>query len=448
MSSVQPINVGCRRNNMEQENVRNRWVVVAGALLVQLALGAVYAFSIFTTPLSESLNHESTSFQILGIFAASIAVFALTVIFAGKVQDKRGPRMVATLGGVVYGAGYLMASVSTDNITLMYVSYGVVSGIGLGLGYVCPLAAALKWFPDKKGLVGGIAVAGFGAGAFLFTQIGKMLISEQGLDGGFLYLGLIFMAMVVLGAQLLTNPPAGWLPKGFVPVKNGNLNGKVDYTQREMLRTRSFAYLWIMFALSGTAGLMMIGNVKNLAIYLDPTKTTMVVAEFQLIAGILALFNGAGRISWGVVSDRIGRTKTLRLMFLVQALVLFGAAAFFSLKPSGEIVQFAGLTSLASLVGFTFGGNFALFPSITFEYFGPKNLGNNYGYVFTSYGFAGALGALIPGVLAGSQSGFVYVFVAVGIASLVAFVVALVTHAPTLMETIEAPQKHEAPDQA
>jgi len=433
---------------MEHGKVRNRWIVVAGALLVQLALGAVYAFSIFTTPLSDSLNYAPTSFQILGIFAASLAVFAVTVIFAGKVQDKRGPRMVATVGGLVYGAGYLIASVSTDNVVMMYLSYGVVSGIGLGLGYVCPLAAALKWFPDKKGLVGGIAVAGFGAGAFLFTQIGKWLIGSQGLDGGFLYLGLIFLAMVVVGAQLLTNPPAGWLPKGFVPVRNSNGNGKVDYSQREMLKTRSFIFLWAMFALSGTAGLMMIGNVKNLAIYLDPTSTASVVAEFQLIAGILALFNGAGRISWGVVSDRIGRTKTLRVMFLVQALVLFAAAGFFWVKPSDELVQFLGLTALASCVGFTFGGNFALFPSITFEFFGPKNLGNNYGYVFTSYGFAAVLGALIPGLLAGSQSGFVYVFIAVGLASLVAFGIAIITHAPTLSETAETPHDGKAPEKA
>ncbi len=429
-----------------EKKVMNRWIVVVGALLVQLALGAVYSFSIFTTPLSESLDYSSTSFHILGIFAAAIAVFAITVIFAGKAQDKRGPRIVATVGGLVYAAGYLIASVSTDNLAMMYLSYGVIGGIGLGLGYVCPLAAALKWFPDKKGLVGGIAVAGFGAGAFLFTQIGKWLIGSQGLDGGFLYLGLIFLAMVVLGAQLLTNPPAGWLPKGFVPAKNSNGNGKVDYTQREMLRTRSFLFLWVMFALSATAGLMMIGNVKNLAIYLDPTKTASVVAEFQLIAGILALFNGAGRISWGTVSDRIGRTKTLRLMFVAQALVLFTAAVFFWVKPSGELVQFLGLTALASCVGFTFGGNFALFPSITFEFFGPRNMGNNYGYVFTSYGFAGVLGALIPSVLAGSQIGFVYAFIAVGIASLVAFGLAMITHAPTHSETVEAPHGGEVPE--
>ncbi|OGS42488.1 MAG: hypothetical protein A3K67_06265 [Euryarchaeota archaeon RBG_16_62_10] len=421
---------------MDEMKAMNRWIVVAGALMIQLALGSVYAFSIFTSPLSESLGYAATSFQILGIFAAAIAVFAPTVIFAGKLQDRKGPRVVATLGGLIVGAGYLLASQSTESIAMMYLSYGVVGGVGLGVGYVCPLAAAVKWFPDRKGLVSGIAVAGFGAGAFIFTQVGKAFISDYGLGSAFMYLGLIFLAMVVVGAQLLTNPPAGWLPKGYVPAGNGN-NGrrKLDYAQKDMVRTRSFQLLWLMYALSATAGLMMIGNVKNLAIYLDPSKTTMVVAEFQMIAGILALFNAGGRIGWGTLSDRIGRANALKLMFVIQSAILFAAAGFFAVKPEGELVQFLGLTAFASLVGFTFGGNFALFPSITCEYYGTKNLGNNYGYVFTAYGIAGVLGALIPGLLAGSQSGFVYVFLAVGLASLVAFGFAMLVRQPDAVET-------------
>ncbi len=419
----------------QEKKVMNRWVVVAGALMIQLALGSLYAFSIFTSELSNSLGYGAASFQILGIFAAAIAVFAFTVIFAGKIQDKKGPRIVATAGGLILGAGYMLSTFATESVVLMYATFGVIGGIGLGFGYVCPLAAGVKWFPDKKGLVSGIAVAGFGAGAFIFTQVGKALINYFGLAEAFIYLGLIYMAMVVVGAQLLTNPPAGWLPKGYVPSSNDKNNGKkVDYTQKEMMRTRSFVMLWVMFALSGTAGLMMISNVKNLAIYLDPTSTTMVVAEFQTIAGILALFNAAGRIGWGRLSDKFGRTNTLKLMFLVQAIILFGAAGFFAVKLEGEMLQFIGLTGLASLVGFTFGGNFALFPSTTSEYYGTKNFGNNYGYVFTSYGLAGVLGALIPGVLAGSQSGFVYVFLAVGIASVVAFGVAMATRAPVHAE--------------
>lgn len=399
--------------------------------MIQLALGAVYAFSIFTGPLSETLGHARTSFYILGIFGTAIAVFAITMIVAGRLQDKRGPRVVATLGGLVYGAGYIVASFFTENIAMLYVSYGIIGGIGLGLGYVCPLAAVVKWFPDKKGLVSGIAVAGFGAGAFIFTQVGKYIInaSDDGLSNAFLYLGLIFIAMVVAGAQLLRNPPVGWMPKGFNP--DSKHNGQVvDYDWHEMVKSRSFILLNMMFLLSATAGLMMIGNVSNVAAYLDPSKTMLVVAQAPTIAGVLALFNGAGRIGWGKVSDILGRNKTMRLVFLIQALILFGAAAFVWAKPADEMLQFIGLTAFASAIGFTFGGNFALFPSATADYFGTKNLGVNYGLVFTGYGAAGVLGSLIPSLLAGSDDGFTWVFVAVGIASLVTFAMAMVIRPP------------------
>jgi OFA family oxalate/formate antiporter-like MFS transporter len=409
----------------------NRWLPVVGALLIQLALGSVYAFSIFTGPLSETLGYSRTSFYILGIFATAIAVFAITTIFAGRLQDRKGPRVVATLGGLVYGAGYVLASFFTDNIAMLYLSYGVIGGLGLGLGYVCPLAAVVKWFPDKKGLVSGIAVAGFGAGAFIFTQVGKYIInaSDDGLSNSFLYLGVTFLLMVVAGAQVLRNPPAGWLPKGFNP--NSKHNGQTaDFDWHEMVKTRSFVLLNLMFLLSATAGLMMIGNVSNVAAYLDPSKSMLVVAQAQTIAGILALFNGAGRIGWGKVSDLLGRNKTMRLVFLIQALVLFGAAGFVWAKPTDEIIQFVGLTAFASAIGFTFGGNFALFPSATADYFGTKNLGVNYGLVFTGYGAAGILGSLIPGLLAGSSDGFTWVFVAVGVASLVTFAMAVAMKPP------------------
>lgn len=433
---------------MTEDKKIRRWPVVAGALLIQLALGSVYAFSIFTGPLSITLGRPSVSFEILGIFAIALAVFAITTIFAGRLQDRKGPRTVATLAGLIYGTSYVLSSFFTENMTMMYVSYGLIGGIGLGLGYVCPLAAAVKWFPEKKGLVSGIAVAGFGAGAFIFTQIGKWIIIQPdlGLSASFLFLGLIFMIMIVIGAQLLKNPPKDWVPKEYNP--NDKINGRAaDYDWHEIVRHRSFYFLFFMYLLSATAGLMMIGNVGNLSKYLDPSGLLLVSAQFQTIAGILALFNGAGRIGWGKISDHIGRRRTMALMFLIQAIVLFVAAGFISLKPTDEIIQFAGLTTLASLVGFTFGGNFALFPTITADFFGTKNLGINYGLVFTGYGAAGVMGALIPGLLAGSEGGFAYVFIVVGFASLVAFAMAIILRPPAhrqLMEKVLADQPQES----
>ncbi|UCE81190.1 MAG: OFA family MFS transporter [Methanobacteriota archaeon] len=410
----------------------NRWLVVAGALLIQLALGAVYAFSIFTSPLSETLGYDSKSFAILGIFSLAIAVFALTMVVAGRLQDRKGPRAIATAGGLIYGTGYIAAAFSTESLTMMYLSYGVLGGIGIGLGYVCPLAAAVKWFPDKKGLVSGIAVTGFGIGAFLFTQLGKWLIdiSPSGLSNAFLYLGILFLAMIVSGAQLLRNPPKGWLPRGYVPLEESGCTNH-EYDWRETIRTRQFFMLFTMFLLSATAGLMMIANVRNLAQYLDPSGSLLVVAQFQTIAGMIALFNGTGRIVWGRASDSLGRANTMKVMFLMQAMVLLAAAGFLMVRPSGEIVQFTGLTLLASAVGFTFGGNFAIFPSTTAEYFGTKNMGINYGLVFNGYGVAGVVGGLIPGFMAATEDGFAWVFVVVALASFAAFCIALVTKPPT-----------------
>lgn len=204
-----------------------------------------------------------------------------------------------------------------------------------------------------------------------------------------------------------------------------------EYDWRETIRTRQFFMLFTMFLLSATAGLMMIANVRNLAQYLDPSGSLLVVAQFQTIAGMIALFNGAGRIVWGRASDSLGRANTMKVMFLMQAMVLLAAAGFLMVRPSGEIVQFTGLTLLASAVGFTFGGNFAIFPSTTAEYFGTKNMGINYGLVFNGYGVAGVVGGLIPGFMAATEDGFAWVFVVVALASFAAFCIALVTKPPT-----------------
>lgn len=419
----------------------NRWVIVVGGVLIQLALGSIYAFSIFTSPLADVIYENKklgTNIDILGIFAAVLVTFAATMIFAGRLQDRKGPMFVATLGGIFYGlghilAGYLFSYITPPSLFGIYLSYSIIGGIGVGLGYVCPIAAAVKWFPDKKGLVTGIAVAGFGAGAFIFAQVGNYIINgfswglpsryeSSCIANTFLILGTIFFTMVVAGARFLRNPPEGWRPRGWNPTTTQRTTAlKKDYGANEIVKTPQFWLLWMMFALSATAGLMMIGNVKNVANYLADGNTAMlVVSQAALIAGILALFNGLGRIVWGSASDKLGRTKTMRLMFTVQALLLFGMAVVCALKPANNTVQFIFLTILASLVGFLFGGNFAIFPSSTSDFFGNKNIGINYGLVFTSYGVAGVLGAIIPASLAKAGGSFVWVFAIIGVASLVA----------------------------
>ena len=238
----------------------------------------------------------------------------------------------------------------------------------------------------------------------------------------------------------MCDPPTGFCPAGWSPPKTGSgSTAKKQFSPREMVRTKSFIFLWLMFVLSATCGLMMIGNVSNLGqnfedIYANATpgfdsttQNVMVTAQVATITGVLAIFNGAGRIVWGMVSDKIGRMKTMKLMFLVQSVILFSAAAFVMSKPLNENTVFIGVTAIVSLEGFCFGGNFALFPPTTAEYFGTKTLGTNYGIVFTSYAVGGVIGGLMPGIIKG---GFEWVFIATALGSLVAFGIAWITKNP------------------
>jgi len=307
--------------------------------------------------------------------------------------------------------------------------------MGVGLGYSCALSCCVMWFPDKRGLVSGLSVAGFGAGTFIFAQVGQYIIDSGsseavGLSNAYLYLGLIFLAMVLGGAQLLCDPPTGFCPAGWTPPQTGaGSTAKKQFKPKEMVKTKSFYLLWAMFALSATCGLMMIGNVGNAGKSL--TENATIVAENATIVGILAIFNGAGRIVWGMVSDKLGRTKAMKIMFLLQGIILFGAAAFMMSDPANETTAFVGFTAFVSLVGFCFGGNFALFPPTTSEYFGTTYFGNNYGLVFTSYAVGGVIGGLMPGIITG---GFELVFIATAVGSMVAFGIAWIAGPPVIKE--------------
>jgi OFA family oxalate/formate antiporter-like MFS transporter len=430
---------------MAGEKEKNRWVRVIGAVLIQLALGSIYAWSIFNKPLAQYLDEPSKSLQVLGIFSTSLAAFGLFVSVGGYLQDRHGPMKIAMLAGVIYAVGYIMSSQFYKDLPMMYASYALL-GAGVGIGYSCPLACCVKWFPDKRGLISGIAVAGFGAGTFIFAQVGSKIIGNSpytGLGDSYLILGIIFLGMVLLGALLLVDPPAGYCPAGWSPPLSGvGSTAKKQFQWREMVGTTSFKLIWVMFVLSATCGLMMVGNISNVGLNLKQiyigahpgftgdvlvTKT----ANVALLAGIYAIFNGAGRISWGFISDKLGRTRAMMMMFFVQGLVLFASAAFLMTKPTDQTVQFVGVAVFYSGAGFCFGGNFALFPPITSEYFGTKFFGSNYGVVFTSYAVGGVIGGLMPGIVKG---GFEWVFIFTGIGSLVAFVIARITKPPVVAQ--------------
>lgn len=407
---------------------KKRWIVVVGALLVQLCLGAIYAWGAFTKALQDpSGAFAFSATQAQAIFSAGLASFAIVMILAGRWQDKIGPRKVAIAGGIVLGIGYILAGLlGGTNFWTLFFFIGIIGGAGIGLGYVCPIAACVKWFPDLKGFVTGLAVAGFGAGAFIFVKLAGTwgnLIATSGVNGTFTIFGIIFLISVVIGALMLSNPPQGWKPAGWEPAAvTANSKGTAeDFTQGECVRTSQFWMLWIAFVFSAGAGLMVIGCLKNFG-EMEGGLSTAVAGS---ALGLLALFNGLGRIVWGTLSQKLGARKSIGLMTVLQAIMLFVLYKMGSTEVA--------LTVAACWIGFNFGGNFALFPLATAESFGTKNLGANYGAMFTAYGVGGIVMPILAGRVWDALGSYFWAFVVAAIicilASLFAFVVKPPHHA-------------------
>ncbi|MFX0149289.1 MAG: OFA family MFS transporter [Candidatus Hodarchaeota archaeon] len=392
---------------MSEEKVINRYILIIPAIIIQLCLGSIYAWAEFQRALFRDTGvyvWEKLFTQLP--FTVGLVSFAVFMIFAGRWQDQVGPKKVATIGGILLGVGWILAGfvdifVNGDALLgflWITLTYGLIGGAGIGFAYVCPIAALVKWFPDLKGFITGIAVAGFGLGAFFLLYIEEFLIKNIGngrISLAFWVLGVLFLILVVGSAQILQNPPKGWTPPGYIPQASQvkAIGGKKDFKPSEMVQTSQFWLLWVMFILAAAAGLMTIGNVTTFTeSQLISEGITAEEASFLAVTtgSFLSIFNSAGRIVWGAVSDKLGRIITMILMFGT----LGGAMFFFGIQT-----EFLFLIIGACVIGFCFGGNFALFPSATDDYFGTKNLGRNYGLVFTAYGVAGALGPFLAGVL-------------------------------------------------
>ncbi len=401
-----------------------RWSVVLGALLVQLCLGAIYAWGAFTKTLQDPAGlFQFSATQTSAIFSAGLASFALTMIMAGKWQDRFGPRIIALIGGAVLATGYVMAGLfESSSFLSMLFFIGIIGGIGIGLGYVCPIAACVKWFPDLKGIVTGLAVAGFGAGAFIFIKLAGSwghYIADYGIHMTFIIFGVIFFIAVTIGALLLCNPPEGYQPDGWTPPQHTASSAThTDYTLAETVRTAKFWKLWLAFVFSAGAGLMVIKCLKDFGI--EEGGLTPAAAGSAL--GLFALFNGLGRIAWGSITKFLGAKKSIILMSLLQGIMLL----FVYKMGSSEML----LTIAACWIGFNFGGNFALFPLVTVESFGTKNLGANYGAMFSAYGVGGILMPMLAGSVWDMMGTYLWAFITSGIVCLISMALVLMTKTP------------------
>ncbi len=417
---------------MAEGKIMNRWFAVIGAVLIQLALGAIYAWSVFTPSLKQA---GWTSAQTQYVFAAGLAFFAIVMVIAGRLMPKWGPRKLAMSGGLVLGLGYILGGlIGKESVPLLILCIGVIGGSGIGLAYVVPIAVGMRWFPDKKGMVTGLAVAGFGFGALLWVKLAGEwgnLIANMGLGSTFMIYGAVFLVMVVIGGIWMVFPPEGWAPAGWTPpaVKRSSTAGKAaaeDLQSGEMLRTPQFYMIFLTFAFSAGAGLMTIGLMKlfpkqalQAASNLDE-QTALAVAGTAM-AVFFSLANGIGRIAWGTMSDTLGRKTSVVAMCATQGAFIL----LFPLMAGNPAMLYVA----ATLIGFNFGGNFALFPTITADTFGPKYIGQNYGWVFLSYGVGGIFGPILGGRL-GDLGNFPLAFTICGILLLVAAGIAAAIRRP------------------
>lgn len=394
----------------------NRWLVVIGAILIQLALGAIYAWSVFTARLTDAAGaYAFSASETAWVFSSGLATFAIVMVLAGRILPRTGPRLLAVVGGLLLGGGYVLGGLFGQSFWVQLVCIGFIGGAGIGLAYVVPISVCVKWFPDKKGLITGLAVAGFGFGATIWVKMagswfGGLLNTTNvfglpGVQSVFVIYGIALAVLVLIGSIVMVNPPEDYQPAGWTPVTsaNGDHEGAVEFRARDMLRTSQFYMLWAVFMFAGIAGLMVIYSIKLFGIDALEHKG---IADAGVITGTAmawyAIFNGLGRIAWGSVSDRLGRRSTIILMSALQGVTM--------LMTYHVFINFGmvnGFILAAALIGFNYGGSFALFPAITADYFGNKNVGSNYGWMFTAYGVAGLAGPLLAGYFKDAAQGAV-----------------------------------------
>jgi OFA family oxalate/formate antiporter-like MFS transporter len=359
----------------------NRWGIAVAGVLLQVALGAVYAWSVFRAPLTKQFGWSIS--EVTLTFTISIFVLGIAAFFGGLWLNRVGPRVVALTGGVLYGAGVFLASFSDHKLWWLYLSYGVIGGIGLGFSYIVPVAVLVKWFPDRRGLITGIAVGGFGAGALVTAPVATRLIQSVGVLQTFAYLGIAFLVVTVAAGYFMQNPPAGWKPKGWVPTASqASQRSSRDYTLGEALTTWQWWALWLLLFLNTSAGISIISQESPL--FQELGRVSAVTAAGMV--GVVSIGNALGRVFWAWASDSITRRATFVVMFLAQVVL------FWSLPSISSV---AVLTLVAFFILMCYGGGFGTMPAFAADYFGSKNVGPIYGLMLTAWGFASAFGPLL-----------------------------------------------------
>jgi OFA family oxalate/formate antiporter-like MFS transporter len=392
------------------------WTVTMAATGINLILGLLYSWSVIKASLVNDWGWTNTEASLP--YTVCVALLSFMTVFGGRLQDKYGPRKIALVGGLLFGTGIILSAFAKSPF-VMLITFGIISGIGMGFAYASATPAALKWFEArKKGLIAGIVVAGIGVSSLFMAPLTNSLLVNYSTERTFLILGAIAIVSLIVFALILRNPAIGYIPqakRGKPIVSHGD-----DYTWREMLKMRPFYFLWFTYFLSATAGLMLIGHIVSIVNVQSGSNKGF------LLVMIFAVFNTGGRILGGFLSDKIGRTSALLAVMIIQAANMF-VFAFYTNIPL--------LILGVSVAGIAYGALFALFPSTTADFFGVKNLGVNYGLVFTSWGIAGIIGPILAGRVADLTGTYNTSYIVAGI---------MLVLGAVLVKSIVAPQRREA----
>ncbi len=397
-----------------------RWWIAFAGILLQMALGAVYAWSVFRIPLAKQFHW--TISQVTLTFTIAIFVLGFASFFGGLWLKKVGPRVVALTGGVLYGLGIFLASFSGIGLWWLYLTYGVIGGVGLGFGYIVPVAVLVRWFPDRRGLMTGVAVGGFGAGALVTAPIATHFIQTVGVLKTFAYLGIAFLIVSVTAGFFMRNPPDGWQPEGWTPKqKEISQTTARDFTLGEALKTWQWWALWLLLFLNTSAGISVIS--QEAPMFQELAKATAIVAAGMV--GIVSIGNALGRVFWAWASDLISRKATFALMFLVQV-------GLFWALPSLHTVPVVTLVTFIILM--CYGGGFGTMPAFAADYFGSTNVGPIYGLMLTAWGFASAFGPLLIAHIRQSSGAYGGGLHIIAVVMLVSIVLPLLVKPPTAVE--------------
>ncbi|WP_010530349.1 L-lactate MFS transporter [Lentibacillus jeotgali] len=398
------------------EKVKNRWLIALSGVGIHICIGSAYAWSVFTNPMADEFGWSTSQISL----AFSIAIFLLgfSAAFMGKFVEKRGPRISGMLSALFFGAGVMGTGLATafESLILLYFFYGIIGGIGLGIGYIAPVSTLVKWFPDHRGLATGLAIMGFGFASLISGPAGEALVSSVGISNTFYILGASYLVIMMAASQYLAPPPEGWKPKGMKDEKaNEQKYEKEDLSQmtaNQAIKTKPFWMLWMMLFFNVTTGIAII----SVASPIGQEITGMSSVAAATMVGVMGLFNGAGKLGWATISDYIGRPNVYTIFFII------GIVSYFLLPVITSVIIFQ---ILVYAIVSCYGGGFSSVPAYIGDLFGTKQLGAIHGYILTAWAVAGVVGPMLLSLIYDNTNSYELVLIIFGIMHVISLLISL-----------------------